>query len=318
VRGSAAFPPAIPPISLHINTTWVRAYSPENPEPTRLWLTDGGAFNNFGTEWHHVRRELYGDRCAFFERLDPEQRKHLGVSPTAGDDGIPTDWQRDRYGQVQLVVDASHPNAASPLTWLRYPITGLLTYTLRIMNVMYGSTLAGRSSESERTASSRMKKYPRKWLAQHDGLDTFEHIFKDHPETFSPEKDDDLLEQGALRLYVPHSRPLNYIRVPWAPHLAFDTQVDAGLAMRWHEGNLAAAREMDSYWPWTGETQLIRPRQEAVPTTFRKLGREDTLKLIVEGYFKTREVLFWSLGYQGPAIPSQEDFTSLIPTDAAS
>ena len=54
----------------------------------------------------------------------------------------------ERYGQVQLIIDASRLDQEQRLSSLRFPIIGFVAYVFRTMNVMYGSTLAGRSTWS--------------------------------------------------------------------------------------------------------------------------------------------------------------------------
>jgi predicted acylesterase/phospholipase RssA len=301
VRASAAFPPAIPPISIKIETPRTFEFGMDvrtSKAPVRVWLTDGGAFNNFGSEWHRLRGELHIAQTAYFLELKRQTQNS-------------SDWHRERYGQVQLVVDASRADEANRLYLLWLPIIGFLAYVYRTMNVMYGSTLAGRSNSWERAASLRMRKYPWKWLAKHSKSAKFESSFKDHSESYDPKKDYDIEKYGALKLYVPHARPFDHIKPFWLTVLPDETVEDFQRPTDWIDSNRGTAREMGAHWPWTGE-QLMKPKHKEVSTTFRKLGYRATLDLIVEGYFKTREVLFWSFGYEGPPIPKLKDFEDLL------
>ena len=291
VRASAAFPPAIPPYSLELDIESVSGVDLKTREGRlRLWLTDGGAFNNFGTEWHDVRRELAFVEAVFFERFNrPYQPKE----------------HRERYGQVQLVVNASGASDAVLVDFLRFPIIGFVKYVFRTMSVMYGSTLAGRSSWSESAAAQRMKGYPWKWLARYGASeeDELKRLFKDHSAPYDPQNDRDAEYLGALRLFVPRLRCFDEIRTFWG-FVPLSTSVEESSRRRaWLDKNWAASKEMGSYWPETGFK---------VPTTFRKLGKEVTLKLIIEGYLRTREVLFWSLGFEGPALLQFSKFESLL------
>jgi hypothetical protein len=302
VRASAAFPPAIPPISLPVKTTWAYEYGMKMDDvPVRPSLTDGGAFNNFGTEWHQLRNELHIFQNAFFR--DTNREDQIQDEDT---------WYRERYGQVQLIADASRLDQGTGLAGLHLPVIGFIKYFLRTISVLYGSTLAGRSRSSEAAASFRMKSYHRKWLARHSGSKTFKYSFQYHPKPYDSEFDQDSIEHGALRLYVFHWRPFNYIQDFWQGLLPRDTKGDYQRMVHWVNGNRLAAERMTPYWPWTGDTEQVKPQQDEVPTTFRKLGRDTTLKLILEGYLKTREVLRWSFGHEGPPMLDLSTFNAIV------
>lgn len=309
VRASAAFPPFIPPLALKVEAEWAyeQGMMPlTSVTPVRLWLTDGGAFNNFGTEWHRMRREL---RTAEFINRAFERTNGNG---SVKDDFTLEAWYGSRYGQVQLIVDASRLGAASHMRSLGIPIVGFFTYVRRTMDVMYASTLAGRSDWPELTASFRMKSYPWKWLASLKNSELVERIFENHPQPYDENADSDSIDRGALSLYVLHSRPFNDIAKFWSVADFYHGKAQYERMFRWPDTNKAAAKAMGSHWPWTGETEFVRPKNEEVPTTFRKLGKDRTLKLIIEGYLKTREVLFWSFRYAGPPIPELKVFESLL------
>ncbi|HEY0801051.1 MAG TPA: hypothetical protein VGD54_09415 [Steroidobacteraceae bacterium] len=298
MRASAAFPPLIPPVTVSPDSEWAyeqgMAILKGQPEPREVWLTDGGAFNNFGTEWHQLRREL----CVVqgFSRLESAESL--------------TDWQSRRYGQVQLVVDASLWPKGKRMWLLRAPGLGFFIYFFRLIELIYHSTLAGRSNQSEYVAWARMRAFPQKWLARHAAAKTLKRVFEHNPRPYDPNEDSDSLEIGALKLYASQSRPFYHIIRFWDLALTLGEQYQ--LADDWQAEKQIAEPAMGEYWPWTGDKEPTRPKKDDVSTNLRSLGEEATIKLILEGYLKTREVLFCALGYAGPLIPDKQWFVTLL------
>jgi len=296
VRASAAFPPLIPPIAVSPNSDWKYLQGgglQTNDVPREVWLTDGGAFNNFGTDWHARRRELFLVENIHSENPEPS-----------------SDWQNQRYGQVQLVIDAGLPPTGKKQRLLRLPVIGFFAYASRLIDLMYNSTLAGRSDASEQIAISRIRSFPRKWLARHESASLTKRLFRSRPESYDPNDDFDAVEHGALKLFISYSRAFDDARKIWTLSDTVGEQFQ--LVSDWISENNKSAVAMPRLWPWTGEMQPVRPQQDIVGTTFFRLGDEPTLRLIVEGYLKTREVLFYALGFVGPAIPNEQWFRQLL------
>ena len=304
VRASAAFPPLIPPVSLPIHTEWaveqnLRVVFPDLP--LRLWFTDGGAFNNFGMEWQQVAKSLFSVQEKFAEHYNRNLPELQHQYPLVA-------WFLNRYGQVQLIVDASMAPVPMQTGPLRRPVVGFFLYVKRMIDLMYESTLVGRSRLAASAVWKRMYAYPLKWFAPHKEDQPFKKLIEmSHEEPFLPDHDLDLMDDGPLQVYVPHSQPFNHIPLYWGGGniIVKDTA-------KWLDGNAAAAKAFGSYWPWTGEKWQPKPKQDDVPTTFFRLDKEWTLKLIIEGYLKTREVLFIVFNYKGPPLPTLCEFKSLL------
>jgi predicted acylesterase/phospholipase RssA len=165
VRASAAFPPAIPPILFKPNAEWTSLQGFDFQTglfPQALWLTDGGTYNNFGTDWQRLRDDLY-----YHGALSPDDvhASSHGINDHAMRAKSNDHYRRhgQRYGQVQLVADASQKDRPKRLLSLHSPVLGLFTYMKRAMDVMYGSTLDARRTETRRTARNRMNQYRAKW-----------------------------------------------------------------------------------------------------------------------------------------------------------
>jgi hypothetical protein len=79
----------------------------------------------------------------------------------------------------------------------------------------------------------------------------------------------------------------------------------------WEAEKKKAASTMVQYWPWMGIDEPVIPKEYKIGTKFQRLGEKATTRLIVEGYLKTREILFLSLGFVGPPLPDFDWFKSL-------
>ena len=311
VRASAAFPPLIPPVSIRIYTAWAVDKEPMrthfHARPLQLWFTDGGVFNNFGMEWQQVADELFSAQTSYAERFQHKL-------PEMEQDDPRLAWFMNRYGQVQLLVDASKAQEEMQTQPLGRPFVGFFRYFRRVMDVMYESTLAGRSRLPALVAWQRMNTYPAKWLARYKGDRLVKRAcFDKFPDPFDPEDDRDLVEKGPLQLYVAHSQPFDHIHLYWG---SGDLVVEYARKTARRDGDAAAAKAFGRYWPWTaGKNWRPRPAEDDVPTTLARLDGEWTLKLIIEGYVKTREMLFVMFGYQGPPLPTLCEFTRLLESD---
>ena len=297
-RASAAFPPLIPPVRYLPCETWVHLdisgwnYR-TNTLPQHVWLSDGGIFNNFGTEWHEVRQEVWIIECAYFLNLaklrdpaapEPDMTAHMA-----------------RYGEVQLAIDASQIAQGKQYHSLRVPLVGFFVNVVRTLNVLYGSTLSGRSKDAERVAVLQMQAFPDKWLpATPKAQEVFRR--RKSPRVFDPKaRVETGYEDGALRLYVPYSRPLEDFASLMMGFDPFAEHAGARLADRGER-----ARVLQSY------PADLRPSSRQVGTSFSRLGDRQTLMLVIAGYLKTRETVACALHYRPPPMPDAAWFETLL------
>jgi predicted acylesterase/phospholipase RssA len=116
VYASAAFPIGFPPLRLRSNKLNLTGGQDDEP-PKQLLLSDGGVFNNLGTE------TFSAESSAHIFLPDPS----LPIIPPVG---------------RQLVVNASSPPKKTALS--RVPIWRSIACSARIMSVMYENTLRPR------------------------------------------------------------------------------------------------------------------------------------------------------------------------------
>lgn len=298
-RASAAFPPLIPPVLYRPNQTWVHLDAGGwsyrlNTLPRHVWLSDGGIFNNFGTEWHQLREDLWLYECAYHtelkraEMLDPfvarpDQTAHM-----------------TRYGEVQLAVDASQIAQGGHYYSLAIPAIGFIVNVVRTLNVLYGSTLSGRSKNADRDAWTRMQAFPSKWLRNSP------EIMCNRLKSFSRKYESNLnavnsYYDGALRLYVPYSRPLADIAF-------FFSHFDPLAEHAGERADCAFKRDeaLQSY------PKDVKPRCEKVRTSFTKLRDRRALMLLIAGYLNTREVLFCAFHHPPLSVPPADWFETLL------
>ena len=137
VRASAAFPGGIPPRRLRLRKLDVRPgaqawtarlgrlrFRDVSPDEVRaLYLSDGGVWNNLGTDWYL-----------------PETRAQVVTSAAFGPES-----------SALIVVDATPPPPATENLWyLRFPWLAELLTIARVLNVLYVSTVVTRIAELER------------------------------------------------------------------------------------------------------------------------------------------------------------------------
>jgi hypothetical protein len=271
VRASAALPPAFPPVRLRLPREWELApLSQEfdaSTQPRSVWLTDGGPYNNLATDWSGLRHRI---------RDLTDWSK-----PSEGDNArFP---RRSRFGAIQLVIDASQRAPRAQLWRLHLPVFAIVAYLVRVMNVMYGSTVSARTEDAVDIAKEQMITNPYTWkLVDEVGLDRTTSI-----------------------------RPLKLV--------ASYTSLPTELAHEWGKFRIGGHdfdRE-EEYAPDMQEAKGILgklwPDGRRVPTTLRSLGAETTLRLIVHGYLMTREVLTVSLKqHQRPCVPGASWFEELL------
>jgi len=277
--------------------------------PSCLWLTDGGAFCNLGTDWHASRQRIWHYDIKWVQELSPFA--HTDAELVAELNEVV--FGRYYYGEVQLIVDAALPNFVQGLG-LRTPIWEIFRYAIRTMLVMYASTLASRiPMDPLGPCIDRMKRSPSKWLlaksSPGESVNSSEHS-EIGPE---PTADDDgwgdvatkeFWERGALQVYIPYQSSVEYIYTQWGrrPRMTpdskrrWDSQPD-----KWQKALEALGRRLVPY------------EAEIVPTTFKSL-HEQTLMLVVAGYLNTREAIYGAFDYCPQDIPDKEWFRKLLPS----
>jgi len=274
VRASAAFPPVFPPVRLRLPKEWLHSYDfaiNQHDQPRSVWLTDGGPYNNLGTDWSAVRHYIPG--LTIWSKDDNER----------DDARYP---RSSRFGDIQLVVDASQPAPRAKLWRLHLPVVAIIAYFVRVTGVMYGSTLSARTEDAVDIAKEQMITNPYKWKLVDDmGLDRTTSI-------------------RPLKLVAPYASLPNELAREWGSFriggVDFDREKEYAADMQKAEGILGKL--------WPGR------RVRRVPTTLRSLGEETTLRLIVHGYLMTREVLTVALKqHQRPCVRGASWFEELFP-----
>jgi hypothetical protein len=149
VATSAAFPPLIPAIRFKTaNRQFTRGESP----PEFVYLSDGGVWNNLGTDWSRLRDKLLDAERAWVDRTEE--------NPLAS---IETSIENCPAGAVLLIANASQPERRKNLWTLKVPVLSFLITLVRIINVTVNSTVQARSVDIEKTARLRMLNDPQRW-----------------------------------------------------------------------------------------------------------------------------------------------------------
>ena len=328
VRASSAFPPAIPPIYFELYPYPFISKDRQGLEDRRVelksgvkyWrglpsirLTDGGAFNNFGTEWNLARRVLFeldnqwckvrGEQFINLVKSVGSDRKKINalydsVEFKTRDDDSKKILAFNYYGEVQLIADASQPERWKFLCGLQLPFWGLLKYGLRTMSIMYGSTLEARSGESSYVAIVRMEQSKDRWWP--DPAKPREYWWG-RSSGFTK----DFRDEGPLQIYSTYFMRSDLTYNWWneTPRPRF---TDARIR-RWddHPKDRAAGEQ--------ALQDLVPDELEIVPTTFRSL-KGQALRLVVAGYLNTREAIYGPFDYLPEPIPKREWFIDLLPS----
>jgi hypothetical protein len=279
VRASSAFPPLIPPIRYRTKQFWGVADDKRGMVALRmnhpLWLTDGGVFNNYGTEWQRLRGERWLHELA---------HKHVVLNQPNKETF--NEHVRRRYGQVQLVIDAGQVDPPSNGRILAWPVLGWIAYVFKIIGVMYGSTLSGRSMNAGDVAKQRIRANPQLWQPSHPSFDP------------ASDKSDDG-NQGALKIYVPYTMDLATIYTQWGHALPRDADALASI-QSYRYAFEDDEKRFGALWP----------NKEMVRTTFSSLGMLTTTKLLIAGYVATRTALKVALDYCPNEMPDPQWFGS--------
>jgi hypothetical protein len=280
IRASAAFPPLVPPIRYkprhpfgHLTAEWnsVPQFLDES-----LWLTDGGAFNNYGTDWRRLEPELWTAEGVYAQAMGrpiPGHEEHIA-----------------RYGKVQLIVDAAQVDPPMKRSWLLWvPLIGWLSYVSRTMSILYGSTLHARSAASELAAQRTMDRSKETW--------------RPHDPSFKAGSESRVLDDP-LQVFIPYSLSLLDVHRRWGvfAHIGSDESVRA--ASRVPEEIEEAKSKLLELWP----------DQDLVPTDFHSLGYVTTFRLVIAGYLATRASLFAAFSFPPLQVPDKQWFIDLEPT----
>jgi hypothetical protein len=325
VRASSAFPPAIPAIhyalypyrfiskdrqGLQKRSVPVTSGFKERFGLPSIRLTDGGAFNNFGTDWNLARRivvELDRRWCekrleAFhpYESDEDVSELYESVEYKKLEDDLRKIGAFDYYGEVQLVADASQPERWKLLCGLQLPFWGLVKYALRTMSIMYGSTLEARSGEASYVAIARMERSRDRWWP--DPAKPREDYYKERAARFN-EFAKDFGDEGPLQIYVAYQMRSDISYNWWKGRPRFTPASEARLTD--HPKYRAAGEE--------ALKDLLPEELEIVPTTFRSL-KGQALRLVVAGYLNTREAIYGPFDYLPEPIPEREWFIKLLPS----
>jgi predicted acylesterase/phospholipase RssA len=278
VRSSAAFPPLIPPTKFKPLADW-NMLGKKISSP-RIWLSDGGVFNNFGTDWGRLRDTVWFTFAPNEASNADRRAAHLRG-----------------FGQVQLIVEASQPAPPKKLFLLNIPVLAFFCYVFRVMDVMYGSTLTGRREGAEHEARSRMMETPKKWRIKE--YDRRRAAAPPYEEELDPEGQ----VRGGLKIYVPLALQPFELLQKWGGFSAAYSE-EPGLR------SFSLRTELERAEPLFGD---LWPTRETVATTFKSLGRRHTLRVVVHGYLMTREALTSAfVPYEPLPIPQPSWFEELL------
>jgi Patatin-like phospholipase len=314
VRASSAFPPAIPAIRYEPSEYEPEVqfmYKPQDSMiPSCLWLTDGGAYCNLGTDWHASRQRIWPYDISWVEELRPQAHKDPEIFAAVNE----VVFGRYYYGEVQLIVDAALPNFVQGLG-LRTPIWEIFRYAIRTMLVMYASTLGSRIPiDLVGQCVERMKRSPSKWLlaksSPSESANSSEHSeIGPEPTTDENLRDwgdaatKEFWERGALQVHIPYCSSVEDIYSQWErrPRMTPDSKRRRAN----HPDKRQKALDV------LGK-RLVPHEVEIVSTTFKSL-HEQTLMLVVAGYLNTRETIYGAFDYCPKDIPDKEWFRKLLP-----
>ena len=280
VASSAAFPPLIPPIDFRLQG---RGFSKDKTPPERIYLTDGGVWNNLATEWSMLRKSIMGAEMAWVQARPPSPGETMPPALVARDN-CP-------LGGVLVIANASKPETRRNLWMLKFPVVSFVTTLIRVLDVAVNSTVRGRSSDIEHTARMRMLNNPSRW-----------ELGEDAP-----------LPQHAIWDELPGSAPPVAVAVEmtrWPGETALAYQMVGGLAQwvdapeRYTQEHRTAIEKL---------TETLGKDGDIIPTTLDNLGPERTLRMIVLGYLNAREtfaVVF--ANHTPPALPTRKWFEDLV------
>lgn len=268
VRASTALPPLMPPVRLKLES-----WPDQVGEPRAIWLTDGGIWNNLGTDWSRFRSEILS---AEWTRISNAEGVTAAIM--AADGAAPS-------GGVRLVIDASAPLIHRRMRTLWIPVLSTLDTALRAMLTSYASTVAARRPALT-AARDRMILNPERW-----------HVdWPQPPMTWNE-------TPGS-------SPPLELIVGMVGPGEIADNWTSSGLGTHWDQIGASYRAELSQA---EQELARIRGDRPKAATTLNGLGTNVVLQLVVDGYLATRETLVTAFeNHSAPAIPDTAWFDRMI------
>jgi len=267
VRASAAFPGGFPPRRLNIRklrfqrssvigvSERIKRESLFGKLPTihTIYLADGGVWNNLATEWFMAT---------------PTRKVETILERDA-----PADFRSEELPDQLLVVNATAPVRPQKVGLLELPLIGELVALLRVMNVLYQSTVAPRLQVMETRRSAGDHQSP----AAHK---------EPSPATFVVSIDRQICEIANDRIREHGASP---------------------------DIKKRAQAFLDAYASWphflelphedlmSGSLSDLWIHCSRIPTTLSRLGQNLAIKLLLHGYLSTMERL--SVDANHPLLP---------------
>jgi hypothetical protein len=276
IAASAAFPPWIPPIRFRLSN---RQFTRGDKIPGYVYLSDGGVWNNLGTDWSRLRSSLLGAEIEWIRQM-------------RGGDFLDALKSMDycSEGGVLLIANASKPEERKSLWYLKVPGLSFVMTLIRVINVTVNSTVAARAADIEGTARLRMLNNPDRWELGSDAPRPCDTVWGESGGTDYP-----------LAVAVEMTRRPG----------------ETAAAYKMYGGLVQWAKKPDEYLeelePLLEGLKPLLEGEDIAPTTFDNLGARSTLKMIVLGYLNTRETMAVAFAnHRAPALPSRQWFEELL------
>ena len=277
VAASAAFPPLIPPMRLKLGG---RGFGSSEIVPHYIYLSDGGVWNNLGTDWSRLRSPILTAEMNWIKNT------HTSDEPNA----VIKSLQNCPMGGVLLIANASKPEKRKNLFMIKIPVLSFITTLIRVLNVTVNSTVEARSADIERTARMRMLNDPDRWELGQDAQRPKNTVWGENIGTDPP-----------LAVMVEMTRK---------PGETASSYKMIGGLMQWEQRPDEYEQELEA--PLHKLKPLLEG-EDIVPTTLDNLGPHDTLRMIVLGYLNARETLSVAFSnHNPPPIPNRKWFDDLL------
>jgi predicted acylesterase/phospholipase RssA len=278
VCSSAAFPPLVPPLRFKIAG---RNFTSKPNILDYIYLSDGGVWNNLGTDWSRLRSQYATAERAWLMTAQQTEMKFvikqlLQNCPTAG---------------VLLIANASKPEKRMNLWILKIPMLSIIVTLIRVLSVTVNSTVESRAADIENTARLRMLNNPDRWELGSEVPPPKHVIWGQNVGTDTP-----------LAIAIEMTRK------PGESAKAYS--MVGGLEQWMHKPD---EYQSELQTPQHQELMPLWEGDDIVPTTFDNLGPRDTLRMIVRGYLNTRETLAVAFtNHNPPPLPKRQWFEDLL------